>query len=68
MSVNEASSFRIVKDGSAKVSYQVKNSGIARVSDNGTITAKKAGTTRVIAKVSLNGQIQKYRILLTVEK
>ncbi len=68
MSVNETSSFRIVKDGSAKVSYSVKNSGIARVSDNGTITAKKAGTTRVIAKVSLNGQVQKYRILLTVEK
>lgn len=68
MKVNTTSSFKIVKEGNATVSYSVKNSKVATVTSAGKITAKKAGTTKVIAAVTVNGQVQKYRVTVTVIK
>ncbi len=68
MKVKETSTFKVLLEEGAKVEYSVKNSKIAKVSSKGKITGKKAGTTSVIAKVTLNGTVQEYRVKVTVTK
>lgn len=68
MKVKAKSTFKVAKTGNVKVTYSANNSKIVSVTSAGKITAKKAGTTNVIAKVTVNGQMQEYRVKVTVTK
>ncbi len=52
----------------AKITYTVSNTEIATISSNGTLTAKKKGTVKVIVTVTLeNGQKKRFSKNITVK-
>ena len=54
--------------GKIKLAYAITNPNIASISSNGTITAKKAGTTKLTIRYEADGYIKEDYIAIKVKK